>query len=132
MINLGLILLGGAATYGALRTRLISVEKDFKDHKRSDDTYHADMSRKQDAQFKRIDSTINRVTIVEQKISKFLDLEEAEKKFVSKRELELHLKNIELTTKNTSHQVDKIEGKLEELVALLSNGAIKVGGRDNG
>ena len=125
MINFGLILLGGAATYGALRTRLIGVENDFKEHKKSDDTYHADMSRKQDAQFKRIDTTINRITIVEQKISKFLDLEEAEKKFVSKRELELHLKNIELTTKNTSHQVDKIEGKLEELVALLSNGAIK-------
>ena len=127
MINLGLILLGGAATYGALRTRLIGVEKDLEKHKQHDDSYHGDMSRKQDAQFKRIDTTINRVTIVEQKISKFLDLEEAEKKFVSKRELELHLKNIELTTKNTSHQVDKIEGKLEELVALLSNGAIKVG-----
>jgi hypothetical protein len=46
----------------------------------------------------------------------------AEAKFVSKRELELHLKNIELMTKNTSQKVDKMEGKLEDLIEVLTKG----------
>jgi hypothetical protein len=44
----------------------------------------------------------------------------AEEKFVSKQELELHLKNIEITIIHTNKLVDKMSGKLEDVLSALS------------
>ena len=122
MLELAMIIAGGAATYGALRSRLIAVEKALEKHINHDETYHSDISKKHDAQFKRIDSLSNRCTILEQNSTHHLDLNTAEEKFVSKKELDLRLRNIEIEARHTSKTVDKIEGKLEQVLFALSGG----------
>jgi len=123
MIELVMIIAGGAATYGALRSRLLTVEKALEKHINNDETYHSDISRKHDAQFKRIDALSNRCTILEQNSTHHLDLNTAEEKFVSKKELDLRLRNIEIEARHTSKTVDKIEGKLEQVLYALSGAA---------
>jgi len=71
--------------------------------------------------FKRLDVALNRLTILESDTKSHLDLQEAEQKFVSKDELKLHLKIIENTTEYTKKEVDKMEGKLDDILNLLSS-----------
>lgn len=122
MVNIFIALVGIVGTYSVLRSRVNRLEEDAKNHLKEDKLYHKDTDRKMDAQFRRIDEALNRCTILEQDANNHLDIKYADEKFVSKYELELKLKNIEDEAKHTSKTVDKIEGKLEELVSILSKG----------
>ena len=78
-----------------------------------------------DPPFKRLDTTADRVTVLERDTSTHLTMPIAEDKFVSKGELELHLKNIELKADHTNKVVDSMSGKLDELTILLSTNIVK-------
>ena len=121
MISTAIAIAGGIATHATTRSKLGILKEDFKEHLQEDNVYHRDMDRKLDAQFKRVDSLTNRCTILEQADKSHLDIDTAEAKFVSKKELELHLKNIELVSQNTQKTVEKIEGKLEDIVEVLTD-----------
>jgi len=69
--------------------------------------------------FKRLDNTVDRVTVLEQNSKQHLDLKEAEEKFVSKEELRLQLETIAVSTAYTRKEVDKIEGKLDTNQGML-------------
>jgi len=127
IIQIGLALLSAAAIYGAFRTRVARLEVDLRGHIEASGLKKRDLDRKLDAQFKRVDTCTERVTILERDTSTHLDMIKAEEKFVSKKELELHLKNIELMTTNTNQKVEKIEGKLEDLIEVLTSGTVKIG-----
>jgi hypothetical protein len=127
MVNIGIALAGIIGTYAVLRNKVDRLQTDLRDHSSTSQTGKRDLDRKLDAQFKRVDICTERITILERDTSTHLDMVKAEEKFVSKRELELHLKNIELMTKNTNQKVEKIEGKLEDLIEVLTSGAIKIG-----
>ena len=70
--------------------------------------------------FKRLDTALNRITVLETGSKSHLDIREAEKKFVSKEELKLMMKNIELTADYTKQEIVKIEGKLDDILGILS------------
>lgn len=122
MVSIGIAVAGVIGTYAVLRNRVERLENDQKTHLIDAAAKATDLNRKLDTQFKRIDCITERTTVLERDTSNHLDLVKAEAKFVSKRELDLHLKNIELTAKNTNKTVEKMEGKLEELISILSKG----------
>jgi len=131
-INLGIAITGAVATYAVLRNRVDRLEKDFAQYSNNSTLNNSDLDRKLSAQFNRVDTTIERVVVLEQNTATHLNMERAEEKFVSKKELELHFKNIEIIAKNTSSKMDdtnrrveKMEGKLGELVELLSTCSLK-------
>ncbi len=71
--------------------------------------------------FKRLDEVITRITIIETDTNEYLKLREAEEKFVTKLELQLQLENIALSTSYTQKEVDKIEGKLDDILSILND-----------
>ena len=132
MINLLVAVVAIAGTYAVLRSRVARLEADYRDHITQSENrvvtiYGVIAENKKmdnfriDAGFKRLDLIADRVTVVETKAQNHLDLPTAEKKFVSRIELNLHLKNIELTTSNTNEQVKDMVGKLSDLTVLLTD-----------
>jgi hypothetical protein len=122
MVNIAIALLGIAGTYSVLRNRVSRLEDDTNKHLEEDKMYHKDIDKKIDAQFKRVDEVLNRCTILEQNSIHNLKLTVAEEKFVSKDELKLTLEAMKIDFRHTAKTVDKIEGKLEELLSVLSKG----------
>ena len=120
MVNVIIAVAGVIGTYAVLRNRVSNLEENIKNHSKDESDYKKDIEQKLHAQFRRIDELQNRCTILEQHSKAHLDLVTAEEKFVLKYELDLILKNIELEAKHTSKTLDKMEGKLEELVSILS------------
>jgi len=120
MVNVGIALAGIIGTYAVLRNRVERLEKDMSSHINTSKIDGNDLDRKLNAQFKRVDNCLERIVVLEQNTATHLDMNKAEEKFVSKKELELHLKNLELVTRNTNEKVEKMEGKLDELIEALS------------
>ena len=127
MVTLLIAISGAVGTYAVLRNRVTRSEKDFERHTDEYLTDKKDIERRIDASFKKTDMCIERIIKLEQDTANHLDLVKAEEKFVSKKELELHLKNIELSIINitskvddTNSKVESIEGKLGELLSLLT------------
>lgn len=112
-------------TYYVLRYRVTLLEKNFSTHIEDSTIQHKEETRRLEASFKRIDTLSDRITILERDTKSHLDLPTAEVKFVSKAELELHLKNIETITTNTNKLVDSMMGKMDMLTSLLSQGISK-------
>lgn len=76
--------------------------------------------------FNRLDKIIDRVTVIEQSMLNYLDLKDMEERFVTKKELELHLKNIELSqsqqAKDTSRvrdHISRMDDKLDTIVQAV-------------
>lgn len=115
-----LIAIGGIiSTYAVTRHRVATMEERIKAHEKESNDTKDKIDRKLDAGFKRLDLVQERIVVLERDTATHLDMPKAEEKFVSKVELELHLKNIELTTTNTNKSVASMEGKLNDLVELL-------------
>lgn len=136
VIEVGIVLAGAIGTYAVARNRLERLEADFKEHVRKDDEVHGkentEASRlhekataKLDAGFKKLDTVIDRVIVLEQSTKEHLGLREAEDKFVSHKELQLHLKNIETAMTHIEKNSDTMTKKLEELTSILSNNIVK-------
>lgn len=77
--------------------------------------------------FKRLDIVVDRVTVIEQNLLNYLDLKQMEERFVTKKELELHMKNIELSqsqqAKDTSRvrdHISKMDDKLDTIIQAIS------------
>lgn len=117
--NVGIALVGAVGTFAVLKNRVTRLESDMSDYTDDSKVKAIELNRKLDAQFKKTDTVIERLIVLERDTATHLDMPKAEEKFVSKMELHLHLKNIELTTKNTNSMVEKMEGKLEDLVETL-------------
>jgi len=120
MVNVGIALAGIIGTYAVLRNRVERLEKDMAKHVEDASLDKSESDRKLSAQFKRLDSCTERVVVLEQSTATHLDMNKVEEKFVSKQELNLHLRNIELVAQNTNQKVEKMEGKLDELIEALS------------
>jgi hypothetical protein len=124
--------IAGATVYGAFRTRLTRVETDVTRHLEADSEYHRDLDRKLNAQFKKLDAVNDKCIILEQQAGAHLTMAAAEAKFVQINELDLHLQKLDLRVKNTNEtigrvdsKVDKMEGKLEDILSLLMKKKLK-------
>ncbi len=114
VLNLLIAISGVAGTYAVLQHRVKRLEDDKKE---------TDL--KINEGFKRLDTVIDRIIILEQTTKEHLGLREAEDKFVSHRELQLYLTNIEKSIQNVEKNSDVMTKKLEELTAILSNNIVK-------
>lgn len=125
MINV----IGAVATiiagYAVLRKTVAGHEEKFKEMRKE----HAEnidyMDKRINAGFKRLDETINRTTILEQSTKEHLGLREAEERFVSHKELRLHIANIENTLKHMEKESVSQSKKLDYLTELLSTNIVK-------
>ena len=120
MVNIAIAIVGIIGTYAVLRSRVERLEEDMEKHVTESSSNAKDLDRKLNAQFKKTDASVERIVVLEQNTATHLDMGKAEAKFVSKLELELHLKNIELVTKNTNQKVEKMEGKLDDFLETIS------------
>jgi hypothetical protein len=136
LFEVALVAAGGIGTYFVLQFRLSQVEYDLKHHSDKDDTLHkeeyekhakihSDFIDKFNAGFKRLDAISDRVTILERDTSTHLDMPRAEERFVSHKELQLHINNIDNTIKHMDKNVEHMSGKLDELTKLLSTNIVK-------
>lgn len=136
MVEVAIVLAGAIGTWAVTRNRLDRLEKDLKEHSTDDDTLHKEeaIDRKEsyklfeakfDAGFKKLDTVIDRVIVLEQSTKEHLGLREAEDKFVSHKELQLHLKNIEGSMHHIEKNSDDMKVELNKLTTLLSNNIVK-------
>jgi len=137
MVGLGISAVGAISTYAVLRAKVSRLELDFSSHVAHDDRVHereqnhhllkhTECNTKINSGFKRLDDIGEKVTILERDTVNLLTMAKAEEKFVSKMELQLHLKNIELSTAHTDRTVgnmsktmDIILGKLESISSQI-------------
>ncbi len=111
--------------YFVMRYRVSALEKNVDTFVEERKICCKDMEARNNACFKSVDRCQDRVTVLERDTSTHLNLSKAEERFVSKAELELHLKNIETITTNTNQNVDKMMGKLEDLTDILHANIVK-------
>ena len=150
MISGAIALVAGISTWAVLKERQTRFQLDMDanesdknkkisnlyeyidKHVASDDRLHAQESEAHNAHyinynerinagFKRVDDLDKRITILERDTATHLTMPKAEEKFVSKAELDLHLKNIELSTKHTEHLVDGMSSKLDGLNRMITH-----------
>jgi hypothetical protein len=126
MVSFAIALAGSVSTYAVLRYRVSANETVVDKHIENDKIISKDADKKLDAQFRRIDALSDKITVLEQERKTFLNIKNAEEQFVQNKELDLHLKTLELkmqftkeTMETIQRSVEKTEGKLEELVSLL-------------
>ena len=120
MISVAVAVVGVIGTYAVLRNRVARIEYDYEQHIIESTEYKKDTLRRLDAGFKRIDGISDRATILERDTEKLLDLETAEKKFVTRVEMTLHLEKIEIVTANIDKEVGRFAGKQNEMFDLLN------------
>lgn len=120
MINIVIAVIAIAGTYAVLRSRVARLESDYKQHIIDSNEYKKETQRKLDAGFKRIDTVMDRTTILERDTEKLLDLETAERKFITRVEMKLHLEKIELVTGNTNKELDILMGKQDTILDILN------------
>jgi len=125
MINLVIAAVGVIGTYAVLRNRVDRLEKDLAEDTRTQVEAHTSVARKIEAGFKRLDVVSDRVTVLERDTSTHLDMPRAEERFVSHKELQLHVQNIENNIKHMDKNVEHMSGKLDELTKLLSTNTVK-------
>lgn len=136
VLSLVIAVSGVIGTYAVLRHRVASLESDLKElrleneklHEREvthHEVIHKDFVNKFDAGFKRLDTVIERLIVLEQDTKDHLNLKEADERFVSHRELKLHLTNIDNSMQHISKNSDAMTKKLEELTHILSNNIVK-------
>ncbi|MCI4436456.1 MAG: hypothetical protein JHC33_06560 [Ignisphaera sp.] len=138
IISIAIALFGVIGTYAVLRYRVTAVESELKTikiehdklHEREEEHHaviHKEFVSKFDAGFKRLDTVIERIIIIEQDTKEHLNIREADERFVSHRELQLHLANIDNSMQHMSKNSDSMTRKLEELTHILSISVIKTG-----
>lgn len=120
MISVVIAVIGVAVGYGVQRNRVARLEQDNKDQRTEYTEYKKETQGRIDAGFKRLDGLVNRVTILERDIEKALDLETAEKKFITRIEMTLHLEKIEIVTDNTSNELRVLQGKQDTVLDILN------------
>lgn len=119
MINIAIALFGIAGTYAVLRARVSRLESDRIKDKEDYEKEKDDFIKRLNAGFKRIDTVSDKVIILERDSKNLLDLDTAEKKFVTRVEMKLHLEKIEIVTENTSKEVSRIMEKQSNILDLL-------------
>lgn len=129
MVSVGMGILTLVFGYGMFKNKVQNLEDSTNSRNNEDKTYHKDMDRKLDTQFKRIDNLSERCTMIEADRKNLLGIERAEEKFVSKDELTLHLRNIESEIGHMNKSTDAIVGKLEDLTKAFSTYMLR-GGND--
>ena len=120
--------IGGIATiiagYAVLRKTVAEHEEQLKEIKTVHTKSMDDIERRVNAQFKRIDDVGNRTTVLEQSTKEHLGLREAEDRFVSHKELQLHLNNIESSIRHIENgQIEMKQDmgkKLDYLIEMQS------------
>ena len=116
IVNIGIVLAGAVFGYGFLRGKINAME----DEKKKFEASLGRTEKRLNDCFKDVDEIRKESALNKNNMATYLKLQEAEEKFVSKEELVLHLKNIELVTSNTNEKIDKVEGKLEDILDMLS------------
>lgn len=124
MISLIIAIVGVVATYAVLKNRVSRLETDLAHNEVNDADAYKELNRKIDGGFKKLDVVIERVTILERDTSTHLTLPRAEERFVTKVELELHLRNIETSLKHMDKSSETMTGKLEEIVELIHTNVV--------
>jgi len=115
-----LLILSQIGMYFVLRYRVSMLEKNFVTHDVNDAQKHTNDNKRIDAGFKKIDSLSDKIIVLEQDTKFHLDLETAEAKFITRKELELHLEKIEIVTGSTNNQVKLLMGKQDDILDALA------------
>ena len=121
MVNIFIALVGVIGTYAVLRSRVTRLESDYQQHIQDSDKAVVKIHERIDAGFKRLDYVSEKTVILERDTANLLTLETAEKKFVTRVELGLHLEKIEIITGNTNKEVTLLMGKQDEILDILRN-----------
>ena len=130
-LNAIIAIAGAIGTYAILQYRVSKLEEALVKHAEKDDKLHEqetsshsgihdEFVKKFNAVFKVQDEMKKAITILERDTSTHLTMPKAEEKFVSKRELELQLKNIDMKTDHIDKSVTAMSGKLEDVLSALS------------
>lgn len=118
--------LGSAlAGYAVLRHTVTGHGVAISEIKKHNTEIKDEIHRQINAGFKRLDNATERITILEQNTKEHLGLREAEDKFVSHKELQLHIANIENTLKHMEKESMSQSKKLDYLTELLSTNLVK-------
>lgn len=127
MINVGIALGGIIFGYGLFKGKMQAIDDRAIDHDKNDKINHLDLEKRISAQFKRIDTISLDNASMKSQLKEALTLKQAEEKFISKNELLLHMRNLELKAENTDNKIDRVEvavekfeGKLEDIIGILS------------
>jgi len=115
-IGVGTIIFG----YGLFKGKVNALEESMAKHNEEDSVFHTDLERRLNAQFKRIDELHTKVLLTQAEANKHVDLPTIEEKFVSKRELELQLKNIDLELNYIAKTGTETAGKLDVLIDVVN------------
>jgi len=110
--------------YAVLRSRVSRLADDFKEHIKENDEKAKAVHDRINAGFKRMDDVTAKVIVLQRDTATHMDLPTAELKFVTRRELELHLDKIEIITDNTNQQVTLLMGKQDEILSILNGDRI--------
>jgi hypothetical protein len=129
MVSLGIATVGVVSTFAVIKSKVTRLEIDLLSHESHDERIHEREQNSFSQLCDKVDTSLERLTVLERDTATHLTMPKAEEKFVSKRELELHLKNIELetkhittTVKSTNDMVASIMGKLEDINKKLIEG----------
>jgi len=125
MVSGGIALATAVSTYAVLRDRHTRLEEDLKAYSDTHSLSNQEIERKIDAGFRKQDNISERVTILERDTATHLDMTKAEDKFVSHKELALHMQNIENTLKHTEKSIVHMSSKLDELTNILSTNIVR-------
>jgi len=104
-----------------LNNTITDLKADMKEHDNFDVKHHEDINKRVNAAFKRIDEVSNDVIILQRDTANHLDMGKAEVKFVSKEELALHMKNIDIELAHINENSKLMVGKLDDLTKAFSH-----------
>ena len=132
MISVGLSVVTFISTYAVLKDRHARLTSDVREHIKDDMTLHAreseahakiyaEFETKMNAAFKRIDTLSERLVVLERDTSTHLDMQKAEARFVSHKELQLHMINIEQTLKHTDKEIANMAETLSDLTRMIAD-----------
>lgn len=105
--------------YGVVKMSIKNHEEKFK---RNDGKFKdvedkiEDLEKSQQEEIRKLSEKIEHLEIA---INRFLDRDTAEKKFVTQRELELHLRNIDQRVSSIEKQIKSMDMKLDEVLRRL-------------
>jgi len=127
MVNAATLLAALVASYAVIKYKvdasskeLENIKSELKEHDTIDTKHHDDITNRINAGFKRIDEVSSQVIVLERDTAYHLDMKQAEVKFVTKEELNLHMKNIDGELNHLNKNGDIMVGKLEDLTKALS------------
>ena len=125
---------GGAITWGAIRSRVASHEKQlarlwensekFENFKSSTEPALKHYDKTEDKFSNDIAKNKSDITKLQEKVQNVATLKEVRDEFVSRKELELHIQKFESSLNHATESIQKVDTNLGKLIELLSTNVV--------